>query len=146
MSAVHLDDLISWQNEAVLIGKLTQLGRPAELQDTETVNTTSDEKYQIIGVLQQETSVEVTSEVQDMNTDQLPYLSVASLLFFFHYPGNSLKDAGFSKDRDSNSISGSLLFNTVIAHKVLKESEYKIVLKLPACSFQWTLDELNYPK
>lgn len=37
MFAVRLGNLISWQNEAMLIGKLTQLGRPAELQDMETV-------------------------------------------------------------------------------------------------------------
>lgn len=83
-------------------------------------------------MLQQEPSVDMSSEAQDMNTAQLPYLSVASHLSF-HHPCNGLKDAGVGKD-----ILGSLLFNIVIAHKFLKKVNAKKCCScLPAA-----LDEL----
>jgi len=46
----------------VIIGKLTQLGRPAP--GHRNCYNTSDEKYPIIGVLQQEASVDKSSEAQ----------------------------------------------------------------------------------
>lgn len=100
MSAVHLDDLVSWQNEAVLVTELTQLGRAAELQDMETVTPLWMENTPALeGFSEREAwRCPVGS---GLNTDQLPYLSMASLLFFFHYPRNRLKHAGFRKDIDS---------------------------------------------
>lgn len=81
-------------------------------------------------MLQQEAGVEMSREAEHRPASRL---SIASLLFFFHYPRNSLKGAGFSK---KHSISDSLLFNIVITHQVPKESEYKTVLKVPACSLR----------
>lgn len=100
MSAVHLDDLVSWQNEAVLVTELTQLGRAAELQDMETVTPLWMEN---MPALEGSTSGKC-GDVQrgsGLNTDQLAYLSMAGLLLFFHYPRNRLKHAGFRKDIDS---------------------------------------------